>query len=1119
MVQERVPYTSINHCHVLARYKNVSLTHQYITVMYWHGTRTCPLHTNTSLSCTGTVQERVPYTPIHHCHVLARYKNVSLTHQYITVMYWHGTRTCPLPTNTSLSCTGTVQERVPYTPIHHSHVLARYKNVSLTHQYITVMYWHGTRTCPLHTNTSLSCTGTVQERVPYTPIHHCHVLARYKNVSLTHQYITVMYWHGTETCPLHTNTSLSCTGTVQERVPYTPIHHCHVLARYKNVSLTHQYITVMYWHGRRTCPLHTNTSLSCTGTVQERVPYTPIHHCHVLARYKNVSLTHQYITVMYWHGTRTCPLHTNTSLSCTGTVQERVPYTPIHHCHVLARYKNVSLTHQYITVMYWHGTRTCPLHTNTSLSCTGMVQERVPYTPIHHCHVLARYKNVSLTHQYITVMYWHDTRTCPLHTNASLSCTGMVQERVPYTPIHHCHVLARYKNVSITHQYITVMYCHGTRTCPLHTNTSLSCTGTVEERVPYTPIHHCHVLARYKNVSLTHQYITVMYWHGTRTCPLHTNTSLSCTGTVQERVPYTPIHHCHVLARYKNVSLTHQFITVMYWHGTKTCPLHTNTSLSCTGTVQERVPYTPIHHCHVLARYNNVSLTHQYITVMYWHGTRTCPLHTNTSLSCTGTVQERVPYTPIHHCRVLARYKNVSLTYQYITVVYCHGIRTCPLHTNTSLSCTGTVQERVPYTPMHHCHVLARYKNVSLTHQYNTVMYWHGTRTCPLHTNTSLSCTGTVQGRVPYTPIHHCHVLARYKNVSLTHQYITVMYWHGTRTCPLHTNTSLSCTGTVQERVPYTPIHHCHVLARYKNVSLTHQCITVMYWHGTRTCPLHTNTSLSCTGTVQERVPYTPIHHCHVLVRYKNVSLTYQYITVMYWHGTRTCPLHINTSLSCTGTVQERVPYTPIHHYHVLARYKNVSLTHQYITVMYWHGTRTCPLHTNTSLSCTGTVQERVPYTPIHHCHVLARYKNVSLTHQFITVIYWDGTKTFPLHTNTSLSCTGTVQERVPYTPLHHCHVLACYKNVSLTHQYITVMYWHGTRTCPLHTTTSLSCTGTVQERVPYTPIHHCHVLARYKNVSLTHQYITVMYWHGIITCPLHTNTSLSCTGTVQERQ
>ena len=1189
-VQERVPYTPIHHCHVLARYKNVSLTHQYITVMYWHGTRTCPLPTNTSLSCTGTVQERVPYTPIHHSHVLARYKNVSLTHQYITVMYWHGTRTCPLHTNTSLSCTGTVQERVPYTPIHHCHVLARYKNVSLTHQYITVMYWHGTRTCPLHTNTSLSCTGTVQERVHYTPIHHCHVLARYKNVSLTHQYITVMYWHGRRTCPLHTNTSLSCTGTVQERVPYTPIHHCHALARYKNVSLTHQYITVMYWYGTRTCPLHTNTSLLCTGTVQERVPYTPIHHCHVLGliRYKNVSLTHQYITVMYWHGTRTCPLHTNISLSCTGTLQERVPYTPIHHCHVLARYKNLSLTHQYITVMYWHGTRTCPLHTNTSLSftgtykdisfthqyitvmywhgtrtcplhtntslsCTDTVQERVPYTPMHHCHVLAWYKNVSLTHQYNTVMYWHGTRTCPLHTNTSLSCTGTVQERVPYTPIHHCHVLARYKNVSLTHQYITVMYWHGTRTCPLHTNTSLSCTGTVQERVPYTPIHHCHVLARYKNVSLTHQCITVMYWHGTRTCPLHTNTSLSCTGTVQERVPYTPIHHCHVLARtrtcllhtntslsctgtvqervpytpihhchvlarYKNVSLTHQYITVMYWHDTITCPLHTNTSLSCTGTVQERVHYTPIHHCHVLARYKNVSLTHQYITVMYWHGRRTCPLHTNTSLTCTGTVQERVPYTPIHHCHVLARYKNVSLTHQYITVMYWHGTRTCPLHTNTSLSCTGTVQERVPYPPIHHCHVLARYKNVSLTHQYITLMYWHGTRTCPLHTNTSLSCTGMVQERVLYTPIHHCHVLARYKNVSLTHQYITVMYWHDTRTCPLHTNTSLSCTGMVQERVPYTPIHHCHVLARYKNVSITHQYITVMYWHGTRTCPLHTNTSLSCTGTVEERVPYTPIHHCHVLARYKNVSLTHQYITVMYWHGTRTCPLHTNTSLSCTGTVQERVPYTPIHHCHVLARYKNVSLTHQFITVMYWHGTKTCPLDTNTSLSCTGTVQERVPYTPIHHCHVLARYKNVSLTHQYITVMYWHDTRTCPLHTNTSLSCTGTVQERVPYTPIHHCRVLARYKNVSLTHQFITVVYWHGTRTCPLHTNTSLSCTATVQERVPYTPIHHCHVLARYKNVSLTHQYITVMYWHGTRTCPLHTNTSLSCTGTVQER-
>jgi hypothetical protein len=143
-------------------------------------------------------------------------------------------------------------------------------------------------------------------------------------------------------------------------------------------------ITVMYWYGTRPCPLHTNTSLSCTGTVQERVPYTPIHHCYVLARYKKVSLTHQYITGMYWHGTRTCPLHTNTSLSCTGTVQERVPYTPLHHCHVLARYKNVSLTHQYITVMYWHGTRTCPLHTNTSLSCTHF---RVP------C-------------QYMTVMYW-----------------------------------------------------------------------------------------------------------------------------------------------------------------------------------------------------------------------------------------------------------------------------------------------------------------------------------------------------------------------------------------------------------------------------------------------------------------------------------------------------------------------------------------------------------------------------------------------------------------------------------------------------------------------------------------------------------------------------------------
>jgi hypothetical protein len=166
---------------------------------------------------------------------------------------------------------------------------------------------------PVHDSDELVCKGHVLVPCQY----------------MTVMYITVIYWHGTRTCPLHTNTTLSCTGTVQERVAYTPIHHCHVLARYKNVSLTHQYINVMYWHRTRTCPLHTNTALSCTGTVHDiDVSYTLIHHCHVLARYKNVSLTHQYITVMYRHGTRTCPLHTNTSLSCTGTVQERVPDTP-----------------------------------------------------------------------------------------------------------------------------------------------------------------------------------------------------------------------------------------------------------------------------------------------------------------------------------------------------------------------------------------------------------------------------------------------------------------------------------------------------------------------------------------------------------------------------------------------------------------------------------------------------------------------------------------------------------------------------------------------------------------------------------------------------------------------
>jgi hypothetical protein len=189
---------------------------------------------------------------------------------------------------------------------------------------------------PVHGSDVLVCKGHVL-------IHHCHVLARYKNVSLTHQYITVMYWHGTRTCPLHTNTSLSCTGTVQERVPYTPIHQCHVLVRYKNVSLTHQYITVMYWHGTITCPLHTNTSLPCD----------------VLVCKGHVLVPCQYMTVMYW-----CVRDTFL-----------YPYTPIHQCHVLAPYKNVSLTHQYSTVMYWHGTGTCPLHTNTSC-------------------------------QYMTVMYW-----------------------------------------------------------------------------------------------------------------------------------------------------------------------------------------------------------------------------------------------------------------------------------------------------------------------------------------------------------------------------------------------------------------------------------------------------------------------------------------------------------------------------------------------------------------------------------------------------------------------------------------------------------------------------------------------------------------------------------------
>jgi hypothetical protein len=259
-------------------------------------------------------------------------------------------------------------------------------------------------------------------------------------------------------------------------------------------------MTVMYW------------------CVRDTFPYTPLHHCHVLARYKNVSLTHQYITVMYWHGTRTCPLHTTTSLSCTDTVQERIPYTLIHHCHVLARYKNVSL-----------GTRSCtvPVHDSDVLVCKG--------------HVL-------VPCQYMTVMHWcvRDTRTCPLHTNRSLSCTGTVQERVPYTLIHHCHVLARYKNVSLTHQYIT----------PVHDSDVLVCKGHVLVPCQYMAVMYwCVRDARYKNVSLTHQYITVMYWHGTRTCHLHTNTSLSCTGTVQERVPYSKGH----------VFVPCQYMTVMYW--------------------------------------------------------------------------------------------------------------------------------------------------------------------------------------------------------------------------------------------------------------------------------------------------------------------------------------------------------------------------------------------------------------------------------------------------------------------------------------------------------------------------------------------------------------------------
>jgi hypothetical protein len=105
-----------------------------------------------------------------------------------------------------------------------------------------------------------------------SPIHHCHLLARYKNVSLTHHYITVMYWYGTRTYPLHTNTSLSCTGTVQERVPYTPIHHCHVLAHGSDVLVCKwhvlvpcQYMTVMYWCVRDTFLYRASTWQWCIG--------------------------------------------------------------------------------------------------------------------------------------------------------------------------------------------------------------------------------------------------------------------------------------------------------------------------------------------------------------------------------------------------------------------------------------------------------------------------------------------------------------------------------------------------------------------------------------------------------------------------------------------------------------------------------------------------------------------------------------------------------------------------------------------------------------------------------------------------------------------------------------